>query len=58
MSSLNDEYQEFREIYPNRQFRKYDEEAYYYKGDYYVLRVETDGRLTQFYKLDIRNRIE
>lgn len=51
MCSLNDEYQAFRDASPNRQFRKYDEQSFYYKGDYYVIRVESDGRLVQFYKL-------
>lgn len=51
MENINEEYQEFREKYPNRQFRKYQDDAYYCNGDYYELRVEPDGRLIQFYKL-------
>ena len=51
MDALNDEYQIFRENNPDRQFRKYSDQAFYYNGDYYVLRVEPDGRLTQFFKM-------
>ena len=51
MDALNDEYQIFREENPDRQFSKYGDQAYYYNGDYYVLRVEPDGRLIQFFKL-------
>lgn len=52
MCALNEEYQAFRDTNPNGQFRKYSDQAYYYKGDYYVVRVEADGRLTQFYKME------
>jgi len=55
MHALNDEYQIFRENYPDRPFRKYSDQAYYYNGDYYVLRVEPDGRLIQFFKIGERN---
>jgi hypothetical protein len=51
MSALNEEYQEFRDKYPYKQFRKYEDDAYYCNGDYYALRVEPDGRLIQFYKI-------
>ncbi len=54
MHALNDEYQIFRENNPDRQFRKYSDQAYYYNGDYYELRVEPDGRLIQFFKLGER----
>lgn len=51
MHAMNDEYQAFREKNPDRPFRKYSDQAFYYNGDYYVLRVEPDGRLTQFFKM-------
>lgn len=51
MEDLNDEYQAFKDKYPDRGFRKYGDQAYYYNGDYYALRVEADGRITQFYKI-------
>ena len=51
MDALNDEYQVFREIYPNREFRKYSDQAFYYNGDYYAIRVDPEGRLKQFFKL-------
>ena len=51
MTALNEEYQEFRDKYPDKQFRKYEDDAYYCNGDYYALRVEPDGRLIQFYKI-------
>lgn len=54
MHALNDEYQAFRENNPDRQFRKYGDQAYYYNGDYYELRIEPDGRLIQFYKIGER----
>ena len=54
MNALNDEYQIFRENNPDRQFRKYSDQAYYYNGDYYELRVEPDGRLIQFFKIGER----
>ena len=50
MEDLNDEYQSFRDKYPDRDYRKYEDQAYYYNGDYYTLRVKPDGRITQFYK--------
>lgn len=56
MDALNDEYQIFREENPDRQFRKYSDQAYYYNGDYYELRVEPDGRLIQFFKLGERKQ--
>ena len=56
MDALNDEYQIFRENNPDRQFRKYSDQAYYYNGDYYELRVEPDGRLIQFFKLGERKQ--
>lgn len=55
MHALNDEYQTFRENNPDRQFRKYSDQAYYYNGDYYELRVEPDGRLIQFFKIGERH---
>ena len=51
MTALNEEYQVFRDKYPDKQFRKYEDDAYYCNGDYYALRVEPDGRLIQFYKI-------
>ena len=54
MNALNDEYQAFRENNPDRQFRKYGDQAYYYNGDYYELRIEPDGRLIQFYNIGER----
>lgn len=55
MHALNDEYQAFREKNPDKQFRKYSDQAYYYNGDYYELRVEPDGRLIQFFKIGTKN---
>lgn len=55
MHALNDEYQIFRENNPDRQFRKYSDQAYYYNGDYYELRVEPNGRLIQFFKIGGRS---
>ena len=56
LHALNDEYQIFRENNPDRQFRKYSDQAYYYNGDYYELRVEPDGRLIQFFKIGERQQ--
>ncbi len=55
LNALNDEYQIFRDTYPDREFRKYSNEAFYYNGDYYVIRVTQDGRLIQFFKLSDRS---
>ena len=55
LNALNDEYQIFRETYPDREYRKYAEEAFYYNGDYYSIRVAQDGRLIQFFKLSDRS---
>lgn len=55
MHALNDEYQAFLEKNPDRQFRKYSDQAFYYNGDYYELRVEPDGRLIQFFKIGERH---
>lgn len=52
LNNLNDEYQHFKDGHPDWEYRKYSDQAYYFNGDYYAIRVEPNGRLVTFYKLD------
>lgn len=52
--ALNDEYQHFKDEHPDWEFRRYSDQAYYYNGDYYAIRIEPNGRLETFYKLGDR----
>lgn len=51
---LNDDYQHFKDEHPNWEYRKYSNQAYYYNGDYYAIRIDANGQLTTFYKLGDR----
>lgn len=50
LTSINEEYQLFREQYPDRSFRKYSDHAIYYNGDYYRIVVGVNGRVVTFFK--------
>lgn len=52
LHDLNDDYQQFKDEHPEWEYRKYSDQAYYYNGDYYAIRIDTYGRLITFYKLD------
>lgn len=52
---LNDNYQHFKDEHPDWEYRKYSDQAYYYNGDYYAIRIDVNGRLTTFYKLGERS---
>lgn len=56
MTNLDDEYQKFKDENPNKEFSKYSDQAYYFKGDYYTFRVDNTGRLITFYKTQ-QNRV-
>ncbi len=50
MRALNDEYQQYREANPEKQFVRKGEKAYYCRGDYYEVYVDKDGRIETLYK--------
>lgn len=52
LHAIDDEYQKFKDIFPDRKFSKYADQAYYLNGDYYAFRIDKDGRLETFYKLE------
>ena len=54
LCSINDDYQLFREMNPNRKYRRYSDEAIYFNGDYYRVEVGTDGHVDTFFKEDVR----
>lgn len=54
LHDLNDDYQHFKDEHPDWEFRRYSNQAYYYNGDYYAIRIEPNGRLETFYKLGDR----
>lgn len=58
MRQLNDEYQAFKEEHPDSRFFRAGKMAYYYNGDYYHVNVESDGRISTFYKASGNKRKE
>ncbi len=50
MHALNDEYQEYKERYPQGRFYRSGAQAYYLNGDYYNVNVNEDGSISTFYK--------
>ena len=50
MHQLNDEYQTFKEKYPDGRFFRAGKMSYYYNGDYYNVDVNEDGSISTFYK--------
>ena len=50
MHEVNDDYQKFREEYPNKKYRRTGNRALYCQGDYYEVYIGIDGRLESFYK--------
>lgn len=54
MTEIDDEYQIFKDINPNREFSKYSDKSYYLKGDYYAFKIDKNGRLITFYKTQQR----
>ena len=53
LSSINEEYQLFREANPTRKYRRYSDEAIYFNGDYYRVEVNSDGHVETFFKEDV-----
>lgn len=51
LHDLNDDYQRFKDEHPDWEYRKYSDQAYYYNGDYYAIRIAPNGRLSTFYKI-------
>lgn len=54
LHDLNNDYQKFKDEHPDCEYRKFSDQAYYYNGDYYAIRIKPDGRLETFYKLGDR----
>lgn len=50
MRELNDEYQIYKQTHPTNQFNRCGVMAYYYNGDYYNVVVDSDGRVSTFYR--------
>ena len=50
LSSINKDYQEFKENNPTESFVRKDEDAYKFNGDYYAVIVNPDGSIASFYK--------
>ncbi len=47
---IDEEYQAFRELHPNKRFSKYDDENVYFEGDYYTIHIKETGRIDTFHK--------
>jgi len=56
LSLVNKDYQEFKENCPSDSFIRKDEDAYYFKGDYYALIVNPNGSIVTFYKRGTMNK--
>lgn len=50
MHELEKDYQQFRDSYPDKKYRRTGSKAFYCIGDYYEVFVDKDGRLESFYK--------
>ena len=50
LGALNDEYQAYKDEYPNNRFFRKGNMAYYYNGDYYDVDILPDGKIGSFYK--------
>jgi len=50
MSALNNDFQKEKEGKPYDRFYRAGEMAYYYNGDYYNVYVDSDGRISTFYR--------
>lgn len=51
ISSMQDEIQKHFEENPDRPFKRHGKMSFYFKGDYYVIHIEPNGRLMTFYKV-------
>ena len=54
LTNINEEYQLFKEENPNRKYKRYNEQAIYFHGDYYRVEVGVYGRIETFFKEDVR----
>jgi hypothetical protein len=50
LGDLNDEYQTYKDKYPNNRFFRKGNMAHYYNGDYYDVDILPDGQIGSFYK--------
>ena len=50
LNIISKEIQNHFDKYPNRDFKRHGEMCVYYNGDYYVIHIESTGRLMNFYK--------
>lgn len=50
IKSIEKEYEDFREKNPNNRYSRFGTQSFYYEGDYYTFHIETDGRISTFYK--------
>lgn len=49
IEKIDEEYQEFHQLNPNKRFCKYGKESIYFKGDYFTIHIEETGRVSTFY---------
>lgn len=49
IEEIDEEYQEFCQLNPNKKFMKYGKESIYFEGDYYTIHIEETGRVSTFY---------
>jgi hypothetical protein len=50
IQKINDEIQQFLIENPGKRYSRYGQENLYFEGDYYTVHIESDGRISTFYK--------
>ena len=50
IKEIEKEYENFREINPQKRYSRYGNESVYFEGDYYTLHIEPNGSLSTFHK--------
>lgn len=55
LSTLNDEYQTYKDEHPDNKFFRVGKMAYYYNGDYDDVDIKPDGQIGTFYKRGQQN---
>lgn len=48
--AINDDYQNYKNGKPNKEYRKTGAQSYYYNGDYYGIYINNDGSIASFFK--------
>ena len=50
LGEINNDYQLYKEKNPDKRYRKYGDESFYFLGDYYTIHVSEDGCIETFYR--------